>query len=227
MFDLNRMRGICMLKVRKYSISELAGILGTADKQGIDRKLTRYGVEFSSSGWADKREYDITNINDPFKVYCVLDLGIPAQATFEKIRNLYYYFFCVEGFTDLPLIEMAKVMEAEGVPASRQFVSRWINYLRHLDYISFTQAECEYYAISRDEANNRICKEITKEEYCNAWCIYFEWRDIEGCGSAYTRMYNTIGGHPYKKPIYRQNALKYEEIEYLIDLIIDTLPEPD
>lgn len=77
------------------------------------------------------------------------------------------------------------------------------------------------------KTNNRVCKAISRAEYRDAWCIYFEWRDIEGCGSAYCRMYNTIGGHPYKKPIYRQNALKYEEIEYLIDLIIDTLPEPD
>ena len=215
-----------MLKVGKYPIGELKKLLGTADKQGIDRKLTRYGVAFSSTGWADSRVYEITNIPDPFRLYCVLMLGIPAQSDFEKIRNLYYYFFCVEGFTDLPLIEMAKVMEAEGVPASRQFVSKWIEYLRHLDYINFTQSDCEYYAISRDEQGNRVCKSISRTDYCNAWSIYFEWRDVEGCGTAYARMYNTIGGHPYKKPIYQQNALMYAEIQELIDIIIDTLPEP-
>ena len=94
-----------MLKVGKYPIGELKKLLGTADKQGIDRKLTRYGVAFSSTGWADSRVYDITNIPDPFRLYCVLMLGIPAQADFAKIRNLYYYFFCVEGFTELPLIQ--------------------------------------------------------------------------------------------------------------------------
>ena len=216
-----------MLKVGKYPIGELKKLLGTADKQGIDRKLTRYGVAFSSTGWADSRVYDITNIPDPFRLYCVLMLGIPAQSDFEKIRNLYYYFFCVEGFTDLPLIEMAKVMEAEGVPASRQFVSKWIEYLRNLDYINFTQSDCEYYAISRDEQNNRVCKAISRTDYRNAWSIYFEWRDVEGCGTAYARMYNTIGGHPYKKPIYQQNALMFAEIQELIDIIIDTLPEPN
>lgn len=215
-----------MLQVRSYSFAELKEILGTKDKQATDRKLTRYGVEYYSTGWADNREYTITNIPDPFRLYCVLTLGIPPQADFQKIRNFYYYFFCVEGFTDLPLIEMAKVMDDEGVPASIQFISKWIEYLRHLDYINFTQSECEYYAISRDEANNRICKTISRKEYVDAWAIYFEWKPIEGCGTAYTRMYNTIGGHPYKKPIYQQNALMYEEIEYLIDLIIDTLPEP-
>lgn len=216
-----------MLKVGKYPIGEMKKLLGTADKQGIDRKLTRYGVAFSSTGWADSRVYNITNIPDPFRLYCVLMLGIPAQSDFEKIRNLYYYFFCVEGFTELPLIEMAKVMEDEGVPASRQFVSKWIEYLRHLDYINFTQSDCEYYAISRDEQGNRICKEITRADYVGAWAIYFEWKIIEGCGSAYARMYNTIGGHPYKKPIYQQNALMFAEIQELIDIIIDTLPEPD
>lgn len=216
-----------MLKVGKYPIGELKKLLGTADKQGIDRKLTRYGVVFSSTGWADSREYTITNIPDPFRLYCVLMLGIPAQSDFDKIRNLYYYFFCVEGFTDLPVIEMAKVMEDEGVPASRQFVSKWIEHLCHLDYINFTQSDCEYYAISRDEQGNRVCKSISRADYCNAWSIYFEWRDVEGCGSAYARMYNTIGGHPYKKPIYQQNALMFAEIQELIDIIIDTLPEPD
>ena len=216
-----------MLKTGSYSFSELKEVLGTKDKQATDRKLTRYGVEYSSTGWADNRTYTITHIPDPFRLYCVIKLGIPAQADFDKIRNLYYYFFCVEGFTDLPLIEMAKVMEDEGVPASRQFVSKWIEYLRHLDYINFTGSECAYYAISRDGANNRICKDITRAEYCNAWSIYFEWRDTEGCGLAYARMYNTIGGHPYKKPIYQENALKYAEIQELIDIIIDTLPEPN
>ena len=216
-----------MLKTGSYSFAELKGVLGTKDKQATDRKLARYGVEFSSSGWADSRTYTITHIPDPFRLYCVLVLGTPPQADFEKIRNLYYYFFCVEGFTDLPLIEMAKVMEDEGVPASRQFVSKWIEYLRHLDYINFTQSECEYYAISRDEQNNRICKSISRPDYLHAWAIYFEWRDVEGCGLAYARMYNTIGGHPYKKPIYQQNALMAAEIQELIDIIIDTLPEPD
>ena len=216
-----------MLQLRTYSFSELKEVLGTKDKQATDRKLTRYGVEYASTGWADNREYTITRIPDPFRLYCVLVLGTPPQADFEKIRNLYYYFFCVEGFTDLPLIEMAKVMEKEGVPASRQFVSKWIEYLRHLDYINFTQSECEYYAISRDEQDNRICKSISRTDYLHAWAIYFEWRDIEGCVLAYARMYNSIGGHPYKKPIYQQNALMAAEIQELIDIIIDTLPEPD
>jgi len=216
-----------MLNIGRYSIIELKQILRTNNKQGVDRKLDRYGVKYSSTGYADDRIYDITSIPDPFKVYCIINLGIPAQADFSKIRNMYYYFFCVEGFHEKPLIEMALIMENEGIQASRQFVSRWIEYLRRLDYIEYSKADCDYYAISKDYAGNRVCKKITKDAYSKAWAIYFEWKDKEGCGNAYSRMYNTIGGHPYKKPIYTQNIIKYSEIQELIDIIIDTLPDPD
>ena len=89
-----------MLEVRKYSIAELSTILGSTGKQAIDRKLERYGVEYTSTGRGQSLVYDITKISDPFKVYCITKLGIPAQANFEKIRNLYYYFFCDEKNLD-------------------------------------------------------------------------------------------------------------------------------
>ena len=89
-----------MLELRDYSIAELRTILGTKDKQGIDRKLIGYGVEFSSAGYGDRRIYTITRIPNPFKVYAITKLGIPAQADFTKIQNLYFYFFCVEGFAE-------------------------------------------------------------------------------------------------------------------------------
>ena len=216
-----------MLEVRKYSIAELSAILGSTGKQAIDRKLVRYGIEYTSSGWADNRVYEIKHIPDPFKVYCITKLGIPAQANFEKIRNLYYYFFCDEGFADLPLIEMAEYLEAEGVPQSRQCVTKWIEYLRHLDYIGFTNTDCKYYAIEKTPSKVKICHEITREEYCQAWAIYHRNKIEHGSYYAYALMYNTLGGHPYKKPIYYQNAIMAQEIQELIDIILDTLPIPD
>lgn len=216
-----------MLEVRKYSIAELSAILGSTGKQAIDRKLERYGVEYTSAGRGQSLVYDITKITDPFKVYCITKLGIPAQANFEKIRNLYYYFFCDEGFADLPLIEMAEYLEAEGVPQSRQCVTKWIEYLRHLDYIGFTNTDCKYYAIEKTPSKVKICHEITREEYCQAWAIYHRNKIEHGSYYAYALMYNTLGGHPYKKPIYYQNTIMAQEIQELIDIILDTLPIPD
>lgn len=216
-----------MLEMKKYGIAELSAILGSTGKQAIDRKLERYGIEYTSTGRGQSLVYDITKIADPFKVYCITKLGIPAQANFEKIRNLYYYFFCDEGFADLPLIEMAEYLEAEGVPQSRQCVTKWIEYLRHLDYIGFTSTDCKYYAIEKTPSKVKICKEISREEYSKAWAIYHRNKIEHGSYYAYALMYNTLGGHPYKKPIYYHNAIMYQEIQELIDIIIDTLPEPD
>lgn len=216
-----------MLEVKKYSIAELSTILGSTGKQAIDRKLTRYGIEYTSSGRGSSLTYEITKISDPFKVYCITKLGIPSQANFEKIRNLYYYFFCDEGFADLPLIEMAEYMEAEGVPASRQFVTKWLEYLKEIDYINFDKRECKYYAIEKIAANEKICREITREEYGRAWAIYHQHKNTEGCACAYALMYNTLPGHPYKKPIYYENAIMFQEIQELIDIILDTLPYPE
>lgn len=214
-----------LLKTGSYTYPELAKILGANNKQGVDRKLERYEVSFTSSGRGNNRIYQITAIKNPFRLYCITELGIPAQADFDKIRDIYYYFFCVDGFTDLPLVEMERIMNADGSSHSRQTISKWIDYLQHLDYINYTQSDCNYYVISRDKQKNRVCKEITKEDYKKAWAIYFEYLNEEGTRLAYARMYNYIGGHPYKKPIYMENAIKQAEIEELINMIIDTLPE--
>ena len=216
-----------MLEVKKYSIAELSAIIGSAGKQAIDRKLERYGVEYTSSGRGSSLVYEIINITDPFKVYCITKLGIPAQADFNKIRNLYYYFFCDEGFADLPLIEMAEYMEAEGVPQSRQCITRWIEYLKDINYIGFTKTDCKYFRIEKTPSKVKIPHEISREEYGKAWAIYHQHKLIEGPAYAYALMYNTLGGHPYKKPIYYNNAIMYQEIQELIDIIIDTLPTPD
>lgn len=114
--------------------------------KGIDRKLTGYGVEFTSSGWADNRIYTITAIPNPFKLYAITKLGIPAQADFTKIQNLYFYFFCVDGFADWPMVEMEAILEEDGKKVSPKTISKWLKYLEHLDYVKFSQ--CDYALLS-------------------------------------------------------------------------------
>ena len=48
MVDLKR-KEFKMLEIRKYTKNELSAVLETNTKQGIDRKLQRYGVEFAES----------------------------------------------------------------------------------------------------------------------------------------------------------------------------------
>lgn len=210
-----------MLELKNYRIAELRELFGTKDKQGIDRKLQGYGVEFSSSGWADNRIYTIKSNPDPFKMYAITKLGIPAQADFTKIRNLFFYFFFVDGFAEWPYGEMEAIMKEDGVDVSPKTISKWLNYLQHLDYISFSRSEFVYYSINKVD-NQKIYTEITKKLYLEGWHIYFDRKIEEGCESAYIKMRNHIGGHPYKKAKFDVNGLRSAEIAELMEIVNDS-----
>lgn len=215
-----------MLEAKEYRSVELFEILGTNNKQSTDRKLNNYQIQYTSSGSGSKLTYQILGIPDPFKVYCVFHLGINPRADFIKIRNLYYFFFCCDGFAEMPLIEQEKCLADNNKPVSRQTITKWINYLDHLDFISISSAEFNYYAIQKDNHGIKTYREIEKEQYSNAWKIY--WNTKEECIKngeqypsviAYGAMWRYLGGHPYKKPIIHQNAVLKAEIDYLIGLI--------
>ena len=73
MVDLKR-KEFKMLEIRKYTKNELSAVLGTNNKQGIDRKLQRYGVEFVSYGWGQNLMYEIQEIPNRFKLYCITEI---------------------------------------------------------------------------------------------------------------------------------------------------------
>ena len=80
-----------MLELREYTKSELSSILGTSDRQGIRRKLERYNIDFDESGHSNNAVFEIKNFERPFKVFCIIDLGVPAQVDFDKMRDYLYY----------------------------------------------------------------------------------------------------------------------------------------
>ena len=214
-----------MLANRDYPIAEMEELLRTKGKQNIDRKLERYGIGFTSDGYGVRRTYTIKHIPDPFYVYAIIKLGIPAQANFTKIRNFYYFLFCAEGFAEAPLIEMERIMEAEGVPMARQTITKWLNYLQHIDYITFSADNIKYYVIRKNAVGKKEYKEVDAETYKKGWAIYHHWKWVEGSGKAYARMFNTIGGHPYKKPEIVENAVLQHDIDELIEVINESILE--
>ncbi len=214
-----------MLEARDYSISELGKVLNTTGKQNIDRKLQRQCITFTSRGRGNRRVYTITEIPDSFKIYAITKLGIPAQSKFTNIRNLYFYLFCAEGFAEMPLVEMERILGNEGILMSRQTISKWINYLQHIDYITFSASEFKYYVIRRKPSGQKECVEIDKETYTNGWKLYFQCKEAKGSKAAYALMYNTIGGHPYKKAQIMENAFYQEEIEELIEVLNESFLE--
>ena len=208
-----------MIELRTYTKAEMAEILHTPTRQGITRKLDGYNISYICSGRGEDLKITITAIANPFKVFCITELGIPAQSDFPKLRNLFYYLFCCEGFAELPLIEMAERLKEDGKSVSRETIGKWLRYLEHIDYIAFDKADCTCYAISPAPDGKKLHREISKQQYNTGWKIYFESVPEEGTRSAYRRMYNYIGGHPYKKAKMMPNAFYIPQINQLIELI--------
>ena len=211
-----------MLELRTYTKNEITGILDTTDRQGVKRKLDGYGVEYTIDGWGNYT-LTITAINDPFRLFCITTLGIPAQADFDKLKTLYYHLFCCPEFATQPYEVMASKLKEEGeaAPPSNKTIGKWVAYLGTIDFVAFDRDDCVYYAIQKGQDGMRNCVEISKETYCAGWRIYWEYKTKEGTDLAYYRMYNYVGGHPCRRPKMKANGIYNKEIEQLIDILED------
>lgn len=90
-------------------------MLGVKDNQGAQRKLSRYGVRFFVNGWGKNASFNITAIDDPFKVYCILEMGFDANCDFKKLRN---YLFFLLGEDEYAGFLMSRWKSICGVRAS-------------------------------------------------------------------------------------------------------------
>ena len=211
-----------MLELRTYTKAEITGILDTEDRQGVKRKLDGYGVEYTINGWGDYT-LTITAINDPFRLFCITTLGIPAQADFHKLKMLYYHLFCCPGFAAYPYEVIASMLKEEGEidPPSNKTVAKWMAYLDTIDFVAFDKEDCVYYAIQKRKDGLRVCEEITKEVYCAGWHIYWEYKPKEGTEAAYYRMFNYVGGHHCRRQKMKTNGIYRDDVEQLINILED------
>lgn len=225
MVDLKR-KEFKMLELRTYTINEMFAVLGTNTKQGIDRKLQRYGVGFVSTGRGRNLIYKIKNVPDRFKLYCITEMGMAAVTNFEKFKYFCYYLFCDETFAAFPIVEMEVIMSEDDIHVSRQTISNWLNRLSIIGYIHFDKStECLYYAITKTPDGKKHYTEVTKEVYCKGWNLYWSNKNKIGTNAAYTKMYDYVGGHPYKHPKIDQNIFCCEKIQILIDLVNESFLE--
>lgn len=216
-----------MIEIKQYSKQEIAEILGTIDTQGINRKLQRYNVDFETTGWGNHCIYTIKAINEPFKVFSITEMGISANADFRKLKYIFLYLLNDDEFATLPMVEMQNILNSKGIYISRQTISKWIDYLNSIDYIHRDRYDFHYYAVSKTENNQKQYRVITKEEYCTAWKIYWEQKEIdqlegnETTETAYADMYQYLDGHPCKVPVIIMNAIYLKKINQMIEIIND------
>ena len=209
-----------MLEVnRSYAKQELSQMLGTRTKQGIDRKLQRYGVGFAVCGRGEAATYTILSICDRFKIYAILELGCAGTTDFRKLRNVYYHFFEDEVFRAMP-DEVKEVRLHEiGEGVSRQAIAGYIQKLEKREMISrHTDNYIYYFAIGQKQ---RI---VERAEYTTAWREY--WRDRHfglDSGEAIFRMFTKYQGVARKQAIPAINGIYNKEIEYMLTLIQESI----
>lgn len=198
-----------------YSKPDLTQMLGTRSKQGIDRKLDRYGVVYEVCGRGESAVYTIKGMADPFKVFAITELGFDANTDFTKLRNFYYHFFEDEVFMAMPDEVKEVRMRKMGLDVSRQTIANYTRRLETNNLINRYTKNYIYYFANKSE--QRLCDHA---EYVEAWRNY--WDDIESglnCYDAIANMRTDHGGVARKQPIPEINGIYNEKIEYLLSLI--------
>ena len=208
-----------MLEERKYTIAEMEKITGTQSRQGIRRKLQNYDITFEESGRGSSVVFDVKNIKDKFRVFCIIDLNFPSQTDFIKLKYFMYYFFCDETFAQIPDEAKEAKLREDGRNISRQTVSNYIERLNRSNLISKNTDEYVYYFAKGGDRRT-----ATKEEYSKAWREYWENKN-NGFDSAeaISIMCFDYGGVARKYPIPELNGIYLEEIKYITDLVCKSI----
>lgn len=200
-----------------YTQQEMATILGTASNQGIKRKLDRYGITFSACGNGSNTEYYIEKMEDPFKVYCITELGFDAQSDFEKVLFFFHYFLNDDDFKSKSAMEKDEIMRAENHPLSRQTIGHYERKLCDAGLFYRDNSECIYYFAYKKNRTH-----ADKETYNQAWREYFAKRqDGWDWFDARMDMIINYGGVARKQQVMKENAIyatKIEELCMLIDI---------
>lgn len=204
-----------MLELRAYGKAELSEMFDTAGMQGLQRKMERYGITFEVNGRGENAVFTIKEIADPFKIYCITELGFNGRSDFHKIRNFLQYFFNDDEFMAMPDEVKEHRMREQGQDVSRQTIANYIAKLDSKNLIDRSTNNFIYYFALKQE--QRI---VDREEYLQAWHEY--WDDIgKGFSSveAICRMRENYGGVARKQPKPEINGIYTEQIEYLNTLV--------
>ena len=200
-----------MLELRDYSKAELVEIFGTEDAQGLKRKLQRYGIKFQTTGRGQNLTFTITETADPFKVFCIDELGYDGRTDFVKLRNFLYCFLNDDEFRAMPDEVKEQRMKESGKPMCRQTIAGYIAKLDAQNLIDRNSGEYIYYFAYKD--TQRIA---TRQEYSEAWKEYWEAK-AAGANSmeAIGFMRFLHGGVARKQAIPQSNGIFLEKLNRL------------
>lgn len=205
-----------MLELMKsYTKPEMSAMFGTRSMQGLQRKIERYGVSFDVDGRGETANFTITNIENPFKIYCITELGFDGHTDFYKLRNYYYYYFNDIEFRAMPNEVQETRMSLVHKNVSRQTIATYLNKLYLKNIIETNTNNYIYYFAYKDQQSI-----VEKDEYNKAWHNY--WNDVKNGLSSFEAIMNMraeFGGVARKQEVPEINGIYNEEIKLLCNLI--------
>ena len=209
------------LEERMYPQAEIAAILGTSDNGGIKGKLDRRNIKYNVKGRGKSATFTITEIPNPFALFCELTFGFDTQCDFTKIRNLYYYCFNDEEFFAMPDEFKEARLAAEGKKVARQSIAKYLQPLYDRDFLAKNEDRCFYYF-----ALGNYRQFTDKKTYKEAWALYWSIKSESGrYDEAAAAVKAKYGGMPRKQAPPEFSAFYSEDIKTLIKLTNRTFEE--
>lgn len=207
-----------MLECRTYSYAELSALLHTRDRQGIVRRFERWEIKYTTTGRGTGQKFVITEIGNPFKVYCILDLGFSPQTDFTKLAFFTYYLLCDDEFQQFPVVQMEERLRADGHTLSRQTIKTYLSHFEDADLICRGIRFTYYFAVGKSHKNT------DETTYKRAWAEYWE-RIHQGCPweQAIGEMCATYGGVARKHPQLVLNAFYNHMYGQIIDWALEAM----
>lgn len=187
--------------------------------QSITRKLDRYNIEYAKTGRGNNTMITIEKINDPFKVYCISEIGLDPSMDFDKFLYVCYLFYHDYDFRWLPdeMIE-DRIKAINVVTLSRQSISKYkkilVEYLGLIRDFDNNENTVYYFAKGKEK---KLC---TREQYLEAWHLYFKVKNDENvdCWDAHWVAYWEVilkyGGMPHKQNPILERAWTSVQKEY-------------
>jgi len=208
-----------MLEIREYAKPELSVMFGTRDMEGLKRKMRGYGIVFDVNGRGENAVFTIREITDPFKMYCITELGYDGRTDFQKLLYFMYYFFNDPEFRAMP----DEVKEVRTNDAGHHIGRSTIaNYTAKLDSQNLIDRNTNnfiyYFAFKQTQ------RMVERKEYLQAW--HEHWarrRDGWDNYSSIMQMFADHGGVARKQAIPEMNGIYTEQIEYLNTLVTEAI----
>ena len=208
-----------MLELREYTKAELSAIFSTNDMQGLKRKLQRYGIRYQVQGRGERAIFTILETADPFKVFCISELGYDGGTDFQKLRNFLYCFFNDDEFRAMPDEVKEHRMRENGQPLSRQAIAGYIAKLDKKNLIDRNTGEYIYYF-----AYKQTQRMADRKEYTDAWKQY--WKDKENGADSMEAIWNmrvNYGGVARKQIKPQINGIYIPQINKLNAIICESI----